>query len=186
MTSVSDEELVERIRAGDLTGRHELIERWQESVYRIAWRVLGNPNDAEEVRQTVLLRFLERPDSLPDPKRFGGWIRQCTVNAAVSLIRSRRVRSVSALPREVAGSRSDPEREVGAAEEANRLRTALETLLPEERALLSLKFDEGLSFSEIGEALDRPASTVKSQYARLISRLKTLLTESTKELDRHV
>jgi DNA-directed RNA polymerase specialized sigma24 family protein len=52
--------------------------------------------------------------------------------------------------------------------------------------LLSLRFDEGLSFSEIGETLDRPASTVKSQYARLISRLKTLLTASTKELDRHV
>jgi RNA polymerase sigma-70 factor (ECF subfamily) len=48
-------------------------------------------------------------------------------------------------------------------------------LEPEARALLALRFDEDLTFSEIAAALDRPVSTVKSQVARAVSRLRALL-----------
>jgi RNA polymerase sigma factor (sigma-70 family) len=60
-------------------------------------------------------------------------------------------------------------------EEAGRLVTALGQLQPEERALLSLRFDEALTFQEIANVLDRPVSTVKSQVASLVECLRTLI-----------
>lgn len=192
MTALTEEELVKQLHCGDRAALQELVRRWEGSVYRIAWRVLGNAADAEEVRQGVFLRLLEKPGRLPEPARFAGWIRRCTVNAAVTAIRRRSTRPASGLPPDLVDTTTPPDRQAADAEEAGRLRRALDSFLPEERALLSLRFDEGLSFTQIGESLGRPASTVKSQYARLIGRLRSLLSglpepsESSEETDRHV
>ena len=62
-----------------------------------------------------------------------------------------------------------------AAEDADRLAAALAELTPTDRALLALRFDEALTFGEIGEALAKPASTVKSRYAKAIERLRASL-----------
>jgi RNA polymerase sigma-70 factor, ECF subfamily len=192
MTEPTNEELVKRLRRGDRTALRELVSRWEGPVFRIAWRMLGNAADAEEVRQAVFLQLLVSPGRLPDPQRFAGWIRRCTVNAAVTAIRKTKARPASGLPPDLVDETALPDRQAADSEEALRLREALQTFLPQERALLSLRFDEGLSFTQIGEALGRPASTVKSQYARLIGRLRMLLvgaverSEPSEETDRYV
>lgn len=189
MTESIDNDLVNRARVGDRSAQKELVKRWERSVYRIAWRVLGNDSAAEEVRQTVFLQMVERPEKLPEPTRFEAWIRQCAVNAAISLIRRERVRAASELPEGHSSRSVPPDQQAAANEEVDRLRRLLGTLQPAERAILTLRFDEELSFPQIGEILGRPSSTVKSQYARLLSQLHSLLKESVsprEEINRHV
>ena len=60
-------------------------------------------------------------------------------------------------------------------ESREQLAAALAKLSPEERALVSLRFDENLTYREIGEVLERPASTIKSQLSKAIARLRTAL-----------
>ena len=186
MADPSDAELLNRLRHGEKSALEPLVRRWEHAVYQIAWRVVGNTAEAEEVRQTVFLRMLERPHRLPQADSLAAWMRRCTVNAAISVVRRRR-RIARPLPDGLREYRDEPpEQPLFRAEEAARLRDALEQFSPEDRALLSLRFDENLPFSEIAVALDRPPSTVKSRYTRLIGRLRSQLDPVFEETDRHV
>lgn len=178
MTEESDAELVERFQQGDRLAFARLVRRWEGFLLRVASRVTGDVAEAEEVRQTVFLRMLQSPGSLRSPERFAAWVHRATVNEAISAVRRRK-------RREAAGTRlgelgpataaSDPADALVAGDEAARLSAALAGLEPDERALLALRFDEGLTFAEIATALGQPASTVKSRAARVVARLRARL-----------
>ncbi|MCA9072114.1 MAG: sigma-70 family RNA polymerase sigma factor, partial [Planctomycetaceae bacterium] len=161
MTVPTDNDLVTRARAGDRSAQKELVTRWQESVYQMAWRVLGNDSAAEDVRQIVFLRMIERPERLPRSASFASWIRKCTINEAITYLRRRKIRWTSELPMNQTGDSISPVEQAEENEEVHRLRDVLQTLPPEERAILTLRFDEDLSFPEIAEILNRPATTIK-------------------------
>lgn len=189
MTVPTDNDLVTRARAGDRSAQRELVNRWQQSVYQMAWRVLGNDSAAEDVRQIVFLRMIERPEKLPQSDNFASWIRRCTVNEAITYLRRRKIRRTSELPMNQTAVAVSPVEQAEENEEARRLREVLQTLAPEERVILTLRFDEDLSFPEMAEILNRPASTIKSQYARLLKRLHSSLQDSVSsrgEIERHV
>lgn len=188
MSDLTDDELVKRVRHGETRFLRDLFHRWEASVYRIAWRIVGNAHDAEETRQSVFLRMIEHPELLPAPESFPSWVRRCTINASIALIRRRNRRDTEPLPRDLTGSIASPDWLVQITEETQRLQDAMDRVEPDERAILSLRFDEQLTFAEIGAALERPPSTIKSQYERLLERLKAALMESsrrTEETDRH-
>lgn len=150
-----------------------LVRRGEESVYRIAYRVVGRASDAEDVRQEVFLALYTRPERLPEPERYEAWLRRCTVNAAIACVRRRRRSGDSEPPDEIVSSHvGDPGELAVDRDESRRLEAALGRLPPDDRAILSLRFDERLTFAEIAEILGRPASTLKSRYARLLERLR--------------
>ncbi len=67
---------------------------------------------------------------------------------------------------------------LGRAEEIERLERALDQLAPKERALLSLRFDEELTFQEISDVIDKPISTIKTQARRAVARLGRIMAAS--------
>lgn len=170
--------LVDRCRSGDLTSWEALARRWDQSLLALAYRVLGSVHDAEEVRQRVFLRMLGRPEQLPSPDAFAAWIRRITVNEAITHFR-RQGRDGRAIQhvRDTLRNTSAPEPPDGLCvrEERGRLELALCNLDPEERAIVSLRFDENLTFREIAEVLKEPASTVKSRFQRAIAKLREAL-----------
>jgi RNA polymerase sigma factor (sigma-70 family) len=178
MTEPSDADLVDRFQRGDRAAFAALVRRWEGFLLRVAARVTGDVNEAEEVRQTVFLRLVESPGIVRQPDRFAAWLRRAAVNEAIGAVR-RRNRRAGALARFRARSSvpeaCHPADALAADEEAARLAAALARFRPEERALLSLRFDEGLTFAEIAAALGRPASTIKSRAAKLVARLRGLL-----------
>lgn len=143
-------------------------------MYRIAHRIVGRTSDAEDVRQEVFATVFGKPDRIPDPERYEAWLRRCTVNAAIARVR-RRGREEPVESPVVASPEREPEDRAVRREEATRLREALDRLAADDRAILALRFDEELTFAEIAETLDRPASTVKSRYARLLEELRSVL-----------
>jgi RNA polymerase sigma-70 factor, ECF subfamily len=175
---VCDAILVDRCRSGDLTSWEALARRWDQSLLSIAYRILGSVHDAEEVRQRVFLRMLGRPEQLPSPDAFAAWIRRTTVNEAITHFRRQdrdgRARQHAC---DTFRNRSVPEPADGvcAREERGRLESALGNLDPQERSIVSLRFDENLTFREIAEVLEEPASTVKSKFQRAIAKLREAL-----------
>jgi RNA polymerase sigma-70 factor, ECF subfamily len=176
---VSDDlaRLVRQFCLGDRAALAPLVRIWEHRLLVIAFRVVGNLHDAEEVRQIVLLKLARSAPKLDDPARFAGWLRRCVVNEAVTWLRRR---GAEARRRETFddagadGSPTPPQRAL-AAERSQRLQQALARLEPESRALLSLRFDEGMTIRQVAEVLERPPMTVHGQIARALGRLREQL-----------
>jgi RNA polymerase sigma-70 factor (ECF subfamily) len=178
--SESDARLIARFQAGDRSAFEVLVRRWEGPLLRIAYRITGELAESEDLRQQVLLKLLERPGSLRHPDRFAAWIRRAIVNQALSALRGRKRRErfdrrLSELPAAV--DTNHPGKHAIAGERAERLACALLQLDPRDRALLSLRFDEDMTFNEIASAFRQPVTTVKSRVAAAISRLRTLLSD---------
>jgi RNA polymerase sigma-70 factor, ECF subfamily len=172
-----DDTLTERLRAGDRATLATIVKHWQDSLFRIAFRILGDTASAEDVRQNVFLRLLESTETLPRPELFGAWIRRCTINEALLHLRKQHTheRAIDRLAKQVESTNIEFDGPLEDATDLTRLRLALSQLQPEQRALLALRFDEGLSFQELADVLGRPCSTVKSQVSRAIAQLRTLI-----------
>ncbi|WP_165226085.1 RNA polymerase sigma factor [Aquisphaera insulae] len=179
----SDAELVARFQRGDRGAFVSLVRRWEVPLLRIAARVTGDVHEAEEIRQAVFVRLLRAPGAIREPARFAAWLRRAAVNESIAAVRSRsRRRNVvdraRALAPAAAATGPDPAEALAALDESARLAEALRSLPPDDRALLSLRFDEGLTFAEIADAMDAPASTIKSRVARLVARLRILIADA--------
>ena len=182
--SVSDEpgsedqtRLVQQFCLGDRSAFAAIVQIWEHRLLTIAYRVVGNVHDAEEVRQIVLLKLAQSLPKLDDPARFAGWLRAVLStrpspgSVAGAPRRSEEKRSTTPAPT----SLPTPPEQAQAAERSQRLQQALARLDPDSRAMLSLRFDEGLTIRQIAEVLEKPPMTVHSQIARAVGQLRQRL-----------
>jgi RNA polymerase sigma-70 factor, ECF subfamily len=168
--------LVEQFCSGDRSALAALVRIWEHRLLTIAYRVVGNLQDAEEVRQAVLVKLVQLSTGLPDPSRFAGWMRRCVVNEAIDWLRRRsETHRTERFDDTIACRSSSPAQQAMAAERLQRLRQALRQLDPDLRALVSLRFDEGLTIREIAEVVEKPPMTVHSQITRAVGQLRQLL-----------
>ncbi len=180
VTRSEDGELLRCFQGGDTKAFTALVRRWEEPAYRIACRVTRCHAAAEDVRQTVFLRLLEKPRSIRSPARFAVWLRRAIVNESINVARrARRLHDRrAAAPGDGFGRDGAVFEALGRAEEIERLERALDQLAPKERALLSLRFDEELTFQEISDVIDKPISTIKTQARRAVARLGRIMAAS--------
>ncbi len=174
--------LVEQFRLGDRAAFTALVRMWEQRLLTMAYRVVGNLPDAEEVRQTVLVKLAQSPKRLPDSSRFSGWLRRCVVNEAISWLRRRGAEANRREPFDdtLAGRSPSPAERAIANERSQQLQQALQQIDPDLCVLLSLRFDEGLSIRAIAEEMERPPMTVHSQITRAIGQLRQLLASKSK------
>ncbi|MEM9290823.1 MAG: RNA polymerase sigma factor [Acidobacteriota bacterium] len=156
-----------------------VFEQHYDRVFRAAYRVVGNPSDAEDVLQTVFLR-LARRDQLPGPvEELGPYLYRAAVNAALDTIRSRR-RS-RAVPLEDASAdaeedlKPDPERRHHGREIRDQLRDALAELSPRAAEIFVLRFIEGYSNKEIAGMLGTSQNAIGVTLHRARGQLKDTL-----------
>jgi RNA polymerase sigma-70 factor (ECF subfamily) len=145
-----------------------LYDRYAALVNGLAVSILRNPTVAEEATHDVFLRLWQQPAAY-DPARgsFAGWLLRVTRNRAIDLIRRRREDAIGEMDEDplawIADPAPDPEEQAMTRIRRQEVRRALADLAPEQRQLLELAYDAGLSQRQIAERLDRPLGTVKSQ-----------------------
>jgi len=176
MAGIEDEAfLVARARTGDREAFAELVRRYQRLVFAVSYRLLGDPDLAEDVVQDTFIR------AFFSLERFRGttmraWLLRIAHNAALDQLRARARRPT--VPLEQAGEHAAFDLPESSIEQAG-LRAALEAALAalpvEQRAVVVLADVEGLPYEEIAQALGLPLGTVKSRLARARVRLRTLL-----------
>jgi len=84
----TDEELLERLRAGDENAIRDVAEAYGSKIYRLAFRYLRNKEDAEEVAQDVLYKVHRKIDAFRGDAALSSWIYRITFNAAMSRLRT--------------------------------------------------------------------------------------------------
>jgi RNA polymerase sigma-70 factor (sigma-E family) len=147
----------------------EFVTRWSPALLRVAFLLTSDRGEAEDLLQTALLKTSKHWGRLADHEAAYPYVRRVLVTTHTSWRRRRRVHEV--LIDQL------PDRPVGepAAIEAGRALQALEELPPRMRAVVVLRWYEGLSEAETAETLGCSVGSVKSQASRGLARLRLLL-----------
>jgi RNA polymerase sigma-70 factor (ECF subfamily) len=182
MTASDAPAILARARQGDSEAFRALVEQHSRSAFRLAFRMTGNEQDAEDVVQESLLkayRHLARFETRAD---FGTWLYRIVANCALDAIRSRQSRQKHTWTEPVeataATRRSDepgPERLAESSELQRRVEIALQGLSPLERAAFALRHYEGRTIGEIGGALGLGTSAAKQAVFRAVRKLRAEL-----------
>lgn len=165
-----------------------LVERYQGQLLGIAYRILGNWQDAEDLAQEALLKAYLRLGDLANPAALGPWLRRLTVNACLDAL-TRRQRRPSTVSLTAPDDQEAPVAEralaVGSAEEAavraeewRDLRATLARLDPGARDALVLREVYGYTYAEIATMLDLGLSAVKMRVHRARNAVQRAMTES--------
>lgn len=159
-------ELVERAQRGDPEAFRELVHESGNRLYAIAYRILRDPDRAEDALQQALIRMWESLPGLRDPDRFDGWSYRLVVHA--SYREARRERHWTATVPEIRFVPAGDDR-VGEIVERDEVTRSFLRLTPEHRAVLVLHHVIGLPIHEVAEILGIPAGTAASRlhYAAL-------------------
>ena len=89
----TDQELLDRLRAGDETAIRDVAEAYGSKIYQLAFRYLRNKEDAEEVTQDVLYKVYRKVDAFRGDAALSSWIYRITFNTAMSRLRTASCRS---------------------------------------------------------------------------------------------
>jgi len=166
------------MRRGDFDAA---IAKHARRVFTLAVYLLGDREEAEDVTQEVLIRLWRRGHEV-DPERIGPWLTRVTRNAAIDTIRRREV-GVRAVTDADVGSVDVPEDSPGpeslarSSQLGSRLLEELCALSEPHRSVVILREIQGLSYREIGEALEMPLSSVRVTLYRGRRRLREQLRE---------
>jgi len=171
MTDAYNEEAqaIAACRAGTREAFAWLVDRHRDAVYQFAWRMCGNPSDAEDLAQEAFVRAFTRLEQYaPERGTFRNWVLGICANLARTHFRSRRrARALAERAAEHERMRIEDMQARAAAEpDPERIRQALETLPPGLRVAVVLKYMENLSVQEIAETLSIGVSAVKMRLAR--------------------
>ncbi len=165
---LDDNELVERSLKGDARAFNGLVDRYQEPVYRVVRRFLGNREDALEASQETFARAYQKLDTFDTSRKFSTWLFTVAGNLARDVLRRKKRRpevlateTLSSLPGE-----GRPEQEAMRQEEAERLRAAVETLSEEKRMAVVLRYFEGLPLADVSAITGTEVSTLKVRLFR--------------------
>ncbi|GAA4690222.1 RNA polymerase sigma factor SigE [Pseudonocardia yuanmonensis] len=146
----------------------EVVREHADRVYRLAYRLTGNPHDAEDLTQETFIRVFR---SLANyrPGTFEGWLHRITTNLFLDMVRRRARLRMEGLPEDtdrLPGGGPEPEDVFSATHLDPTLQAALDELAPEFRAAVVLCDVEGLSYEEIGATLGVKLGTVRSRIHR--------------------
>lgn len=152
----------------------ETIKRYSDMVYRMAFSLLKNKYDAEDIHQEVFLRYLRRKPKFEGPQHERAWFLRVTVNLCRNFWKTAWRQRVSSfgeedLEREAAEEMGEPEDEI----------ISLVKKLPQKyRAVIHLFYYEELPTEEIARILNRKPSTIRTQLTRAREKLKELMVET--------
>lgn len=153
--------LVQRVRRGDAAAFDALVRRYLKQAFAVAYRVLGQREDAEDLVQEAFVAALQHIDSFDERRDFRPWLLRIVANRALNARQYRERRRTEALPEEAAAATPSPTADVERHELEQRIRQALETLPERQRTIVQLSSFDGLSSADIGEILKIPAGTVR-------------------------
>ena len=188
--AVSDAMAVERTLGGDRDAYRVLVERHSRTVYRMAYRMMGNAHDAEDVVQESFLRAYQKLKQFAGNANFGTWVYRIAANYAIDRLRQRNVEESRRENPSKAGQDSlevdplsqvqdfspSPERLAGSVQLADRMKAALAELSPAERTAIVMRHWDGCGIEEIAAVLKSNSNATKNTVFRAVQKLRRTLT----------
>lgn len=190
--SLHEASLIEQSKAGDMESFEQLIISHQKKAFNIAYRILGNLEDANDVTQEALIKAYRGIKNFNGKSSFSTWLYAIVNNTCMDFIRKNRKTKLTYLDREyeteessykiqVHGDNETPEEVLEKKEVQKIIHDCINKLSYEHRRIVVLRDIEQLSYSEIAEILNCSEGTVKSRISRARKNLRILIEEKLNE-----
>lgn len=187
--SATDQQVVERARAGREDAYRELLRRYDRPVFSLIYRMVRDRELAEDLAQETFVKVLNALDTYRPDFKFSSWIFKIANNAAIDHLRRRQLDTLSldgapeattpdrveATTLQLSDRGESPLQELEARELGSAIEQAVGRLRPEYRACIILRHIEDRPYEEIAEILDLPLGTVKTYIHRARGELKQML-----------
>jgi len=156
---------------GDSTAFCHIVEKYQQSIYNLCYRMLNNSDDAEDAAQEIFIRAYSKLNTYDDTSQFSTWLFSIASHYCIDRLRKRQLKLVSwddlggwyHFPDQ---NTLQPEKVLIEAEIAQEVRTRLNLLPPDYRMAVILKYWYAMSYQEIAQTLETTVSAIKSKLFR--------------------
>jgi RNA polymerase sigma factor (sigma-70 family) len=168
-------ELIRQAQSGNREALVELLRSIENSVYRSAFYILGNEQDALDASQEALIRIYRKIDTYQEKAKFSTWVQRIVSNVCMDKFRAQK-ETVSIDEHElVIPDRNNVEDEILLSGLTNDIQKAIQQLPKQYRMVVVLRYLQDFSYQEIADALELPLNTVKSYLFRARQQLQELL-----------
>jgi RNA polymerase sigma-70 factor (ECF subfamily) len=180
----NDEAAAARAKAGDADAFRVLVERHSRPLFRLAFRMTGNEQDAEDIVQDTFLRAYRRIGKFDERASFGTWLYRITVNCSLDLVRARKRRSEQSGPanpemddlmQSLPSTGATPDRMAMSGEARQRIAEAMEELSASERTAFVLRHFEGMCIDEVSRVLGCRPGAARHCVFRAVQKLRRAL-----------
>ncbi|KQL57014.1 MULTISPECIES: RNA polymerase sigma factor SigW [Bacillaceae] len=168
--------LISEIKQGDDQAFAELVDLYKDKVYQVAYRMVGHPQEAQDVAQEAFLRVYTNLEKYDVNRKFSTWLFRIATNVAIDRLRKRKpdfylqdkVKGTEDITYESQLAATDdlPEDQVVQFELQDWIQAEINHLPPKYRTAIILKYLEDLSLKEISDIMDLPVATVKTRIHR--------------------
>lgn len=155
----TEEEAIALTLKGEKEAFAFLVDRYMKPIYNLIYRMVGDPDEASELTQSVFVKAYESLPTFDPHKKFFSWLYRIAVNEALNHRRQRNRHEP--LEHDPPSHRRSPDEDAAASELSERVNSMLLQLKFDYQVVLILKHFAGFSYNEISEILDLPVKTVK-------------------------
>ncbi|HEX9884212.1 MAG TPA: sigma-70 family RNA polymerase sigma factor, partial [Desulfobaccales bacterium] len=164
---MTESQLVARAQDGELPAFEELVIKYQREVYGLACRILSDPEEAKDMTQQAFLQAFVHIKSFRQDAQFRTWLFRIAINQCYNYLKSRKKFGDPVdMDTMVLVSKESPESDLVSRDNRQRLYAALEKLPAKQRAVITLKVEQGLSYQEISQVLGGTAGAARVNYCQ--------------------
>jgi RNA polymerase sigma-70 factor (ECF subfamily) len=176
MDQKNEAEIIARVLNGDRQSYALLVDEYKSPIYNLAYRMTGNLEDADDLTQETFIRAYQYLWRYDKSKKFFTWLYTLALNLIRNHFKKNKYNKSSEelSANLLADKNPSPETELI---ETQEISVYLLRLEDESRALLIMKFNQGLTFEEIAQITGKSLSSVKMRIYRGLEKLKELLKE---------
>jgi RNA polymerase sigma-70 factor (ECF subfamily) len=174
---MTDDQLVARAQAGELAAFEELVMKYQREVYGLACRMVSDSEEAKDLAQQAFLQAFVHIRSFRRDAQFRTWLFRIAINQCYNFMKSRKKfgNPVDCDELNLVTTEASPEAELVIQDDRRRLYEALERLPAKQRAVITLKIEQGLSYEEISRVLGGTTGAARVNYCQALKTLKKLM-----------
>jgi len=171
---MTDDQLVAQAQEGDLPAFEELVKKYQREVYGLACRMVSDAEEARDLAQQAFLQAFIHIKSFRRDAQFRTWLFRIAINQCYNFLKSRRKFGdpIDCDEVNLAGEEASPEEDLVSQDDHRRLYAAMAELPAKQRAVITLKIEQALSYQEISQILGGTAGAARVNYCQALKTLK--------------
>jgi RNA polymerase sigma-70 factor (ECF subfamily) len=178
--------LLKKARNGDIEAFELLIEDYQKKAFNVAYRMMGNSEDANDLVQEALIRIFKSIKNFKEQSSFSTWVYRIVTNVCLDELRRRKNKFTISIDediqledgnvkRQIESEGPTPEESLESKEIQDIVTKAIEELSNEHKTVIVLRDIQGFSYDEISDIMKCPEGTVKSRINRARKALREIL-----------